>query len=114
MHVFFYVRSLRKNLRKKLRKNYVRAYRKKSLFTCYVGKVYLLLRKNKYFLLCFQHFKMAAFNKSHMLAAAMIILRRRRRRRQKDKKCQRKFWIRPTNIDRHVSGAYISTFLPAI
>ena len=59
---------------------------------------------------------MAAFNKRHLLAATLIILRRRRRRKNaaatllnKNKRA----WIRITNLDRQISGAFVLTFIPA-
>ena len=56
-------------------------------------------------------FQMAAFNKRRMLAIAILIMRRRRRRRQI---CiRRSNWIRPTNIDRKNTGAYVTIFLRA-
>ena len=60
---------------------------------------------------------MTAFNKCHLLAATLIFLRRRRHRRKnvpvtllnKNKRA----WIRITNLYRKISGAFVSTFIPA-
>ena len=58
---------------------------------------------------------MAALNKHAVLAAILVILRRRRRRCRIKKalKFKKRLWIRPTNLDRQVSGAFYSTFLVA-
>ena len=58
-------------------------------------------------------YKMVALNKHAVLAAILIMSRRRRRRRRIRKaiKSKKQLWIRPTNLDRKVSGAFYSTFL---
>jgi len=60
---------------------------------------------------------MAAVNLD-LLFVTMIILRRRRRRRQLIKTKARiinrgRPWVRPTNIDRNIHGAFYTTFLVA-
>ena len=59
--------------------------------------------------------KMGALNKHAILAAILVILRRRRRCRQIKKalKSKKRLWIRPTNLDRQVNGAFYSKFLVA-
>ena len=60
---------------------------------------------------------MVVFNKCHLLAATLIILRRRCCCRKnaavtllnKNKRA----WIRIMNLDRQISGAFVSTFIPA-
>ena len=56
---------------------------------------------------------MTALNKHAVLAAILVILRRRRRRGRirKALKSKKRLWIRPTNLDRQVSGAFYSTFM---
>ena len=58
---------------------------------------------------------MASLNKHAVLAAILVILRRRRPRHRirKALKSKKRLWIRPTNLDRQVSGAFYSTFLVA-
>ena len=60
------------------------------------------------------NYKIAALNKHSVLAAILVILRRRHRRRiRKALKSKKQLWIRPTNLDQQVSGAFYSTFLVA-
>ena len=58
---------------------------------------------------------MAAFNKRHLLAATLIILRRRRRRRKNAAATllnkNKRAWIRIANLDRQISGAFVSAFI---
>ena len=60
---------------------------------------------------------MAAFNKRHLLATVLIILRRRRHRRKNAAATllnkNKRAWIRITKLDRQISGAFVSTFIPA-
>ena len=60
---------------------------------------------------------MAAFNKRHLLAAVLIILRRRRHRRKNAAATllnkNKRAWIRITKLDWQISGAFVSTFIPA-
>ena len=60
---------------------------------------------------------MAAFNKRPLLVATLIILRRCHRRRTNAAatllKKNKRAWIRITNFDRQMSGAFVSTFIPA-
>ena len=61
---------------------------------------------------------MAAFNKCHLLAATLIILRRRRRCLGRKNAAvtllnkNKRAWIRITNLDRQIPGAFVSTFIP--
>ena len=60
---------------------------------------------------------MAAFTKRHLLAATLIILRIRPHRRKNAAATvlnkTKRAWIRITNLDRQISGAFVSTFIPA-
>ena len=58
---------------------------------------------------------MAALNKHVALAAILVILRRKRPRCRirKALKSKKRLWIRPTNLDQQVSGAFYSTLLVA-
>ena len=59
---------------------------------------------------------MAAFNKHHLLAVTLIVLRRRCRRRKNKVELlnkNKRSWVRVTNLDRLISGAFVSTFIPA-
>ena len=60
---------------------------------------------------------MVTFNKRHLLAATLVVLRRRRRRRKNAAATflnkNKRAWIRITNLDRQVSGAFVSSFITA-
>ena len=57
------------------------------------------------------------FQYGGVLAATLIILRRRRHRRKNAAATllnkNKRAWIRITNLDRQISGAFVSTFIPA-
>ena len=55
---------------------------------------------------------MAAINRHQLLTVALVIMKRRRRRRNKKQKLKRRMWIRVSNIDRAITGAYASIFIP--